>query len=233
VFRKKGVHQRDIASVTSDPGQREREQIAQILHDQLGGLLVQLRLAYGAWRYGCSTSPQPQGPQDLGAAFDTLLAEFAATVRHLTCAFAPPVWHVDLSAALESVAAELRLRSALQVRLDSKALQAADAPEVPPHLSTLACRVVRELCLNVQKHAAASSVHIRVELTTGRLNIVVRDDGRGVLPDSVHCAAKGLGLSSARTQVGAVGGALILRSTPGAGTCALLKLPLHPVAVHG
>ncbi|PTT92157.1 hypothetical protein DBR42_02580 [Pelomonas sp. HMWF004] len=212
-----------------DPGQQERERLAQCLHDQLGGLLVQLRLAYGAWR---QTAP-PAGPADPGAVFDALLAELSGTVRRLTSALAPPDWHDELLPALESVAAELGLRSGLQVRLDGDALRAAGALAAPAPLRAVACRVVRELGLNVQKHARASRLDIQGAVVAGQLCICVKDDGIGLPAACAERPADGLGLRSARAQLRALGGSLVLQSTPGQGTCATLTLPLAPApATH-
>ena len=217
-------HRRLAGCGAADPGLQDRERLAQLLHDQLGGLLVQLRLAYGAWRQAAP----PAGPDTPGAVFDALLAELSGTVRHLTSALAPPDWHDDLLPALESVAAELGLCSALQVRLDGGALRATDALAAPAPLRAVACRVVRELGLNVLKHARASSLDIQVAIVAGQLSIRVKDDGIGMPGEAATRPAQGLGLRSARAQVRALGGSLVLQSAPGQGTCAMLTLPIFP-----
>ncbi len=186
--------------------------------------MVQLRLAYGVWR---QLAP-PAGPADSSAAFDALLAELSCTVRRLTFAMAPPEWHDGLLPALESLAAELGLRSGLKVQLEGQCLLEADAPAVPAGHRAVACRVVREMSLNALKHARASSLHIRAFVASGQLFISVQDDGLGLPTDMPGLPAKGLGLRGARAQLRALGGDLMLRSSPGTGTCATLNLPLLP-----
>jgi signal transduction histidine kinase len=217
-------HRRLAGCAAAGEGMQERERLAQLLHDQLGGLLVQLRLAYGAWRLAAP----PTGPDDPGAVFDALLAELSCTVRHLTSALAPPDWHDELLPALESVAAELALRSRLQVRLNGDALRATDTLSAPGPLRAVACRVVRELGLNVLKHARASSLDIQVAVVAGQLSIRVKDDGIGLPAEAAARPADGLGLRSARAQLRALGGSLVLQSSPGQGTCAMLTLPIIP-----
>jgi len=211
-------------SAATDPAQQEREHLAQFLHDQVGGLLVQLRLAYGAWR---QLAP-PAGPADASAAFDALLAELSGTVRRLTFAMAPPDWHDGLMPALESLAADLGLRSGLTVHLAGTSLLAVGPAAVPAAQRAVACRVVRELGLNALKHARASCLHIRASVAGGQLVISVQDDGQGLPADAAQRPTDGLGLRSARAQLRALGGSLMLRSAPGAGTCATLTLPLPP-----
>ncbi|RZL40180.1 MAG: hypothetical protein EOP35_01615 [Rubrivivax sp.] len=205
-----------------DPGLQEREHLAQLLHDQLGGVLVQLRLAYGAWR---DEAVSPGRPSDAGPRFDALLSDLSGAVRRLTTALAPPEWHEELVPALHAIAAELGLRSGLQVTFDADA--ADGLGEAPATLRALVCRVVRELGLNAMKHARASRLDIRVTVIGGRLRVHVTDDGVGL---SVSAAGPrdGWGLRSARAQLRAVDGSLVLTSTPGRGTRATLTVPLLP-----
>lgn len=202
---------------------QEREALAQCLHDELGGTLVQLRLAYASWRdtqaTGTSTGPGP--------IFEGLLAELSTRVRRLTLAMAPPQWHDDLLPALESVAAELALRSGLTVQLDAAALREPGAASLPVDLRVVACRIVRELGLNVQKHAQARELQLQASVAGGQLRVAVRDDGVGL--SEQH--AEGLGLRSARAQLRALGGSLTLHARDGGGTCATLCLPL-PALPH-
>lgn len=209
----------------------DRECLAQFLHDRIGGMLVQLRLAYGAWRQeNLAVRAAPTSPVDgvisAAAVFDGLLGELCDTVRRLSFALAPPDWHDDLPTALESVATELRLRSGLEVRLDTAALVARGATPVAAAVHAVVCRVVRELGLNVQKHAGARNVSIEVRQVAGRLRVCVEDDGRG-LASGIAGSMQGLGLRSARAQLADLGGDLTLRSMPGGGTCVTLSLPIH------
>jgi len=217
--------QMTLAEAHADAEQRERERVAQLLHDQVGGLIVQLRLAFGEWRH----QDGARAASDPGLAQVTeLLGELSRTVRTLTFALAPPDWHGDLLAALEALAAELGLLGPLRFSVDGGAMVGPDTVEIPVVQRSIACRVVRELCLNVQKHAGASRVEIVPKVEEGWLSVRVRDDGRGFRPGPVDSDARGLGLGGARAQLQALGGALVIRSEPGRGTCATLLIPLDP-----
>ncbi|ANH67780.1 hypothetical protein ABE85_09710 [Mitsuaria sp. 7] len=216
-----------LAEAHADAELRERERVAQLLHDQVGGLIVRLRLAFGEWRQGAGA---PVGADPGLAQVTELLGELSRTVRSLTFALAPPDWHGDLPTALEAVAAELGLLGPLAIHVDGGAMGAPGTAEIPAAHRAVACRVVRELCLNVQKHASASRVEIEPKVDGGWLSVRVRDDGRGFPTGrgETDAHAHGLGLSGARAQLQALGGALVLRSEPGRGTCATLLIPLDP-----
>jgi signal transduction histidine kinase len=214
--------QMTLAEAHADAEQRERERVAQLLHDQVGGVIVRLRLAFGEWRNGAAAASDDPAL----AQFTELLGELSRTVRTLTFALAPPDWHGDLQAALEALAAELGLLGPLAIHVDGSAMAAPGSTEIPTAQRAVACRVVRELCLNVQKHAAASRVDIVPKVEGGWLSVRVRDDGRGLPTGPIDTDARGLGLGGARAQLQALGGALVLRSEPGRGTCATLLIPL-------
>ncbi|WP_431286269.1 sensor histidine kinase [Roseateles chitinivorans] len=192
--------QMTLAEAHADAEQRERERVAQLLHDQVGGLIVRLRLAFGEWRHGL---PEPVAADPGLAQVTALLGELSRSVRTLTFALAPPDWHGDLQAALEALAAELALTGPLAVEVDGSAMAQPGIAEIPAVQRTVACRVVRELCLNVQKHACATRVEIVPKVEAGWLSVRVRDDGRGFPAGPLEVDARGLGLGGARAAAGA------------------------------
>ena len=100
--------------------------------------------------------------------------------------------------------------------------------EVPEPLRNILCRVIRELCLNVLKHAKARRLDITPRLVDGWLCIQVQDDGVGLpeAPDRPSRPSCGLGLAGSRAQLRAIGGSLHLRWEAGRGTCATVLVPL-------
>ena len=200
---------------------RERERIACLLHDELGEHLVLIRLKLGEMRAAGGVAT----PRQLDDLTD-LVGRFAQATRALTSDLAPPAWRSGLVPALESLADDLARRAGLDVRVEV----ARPGFDVPEPQRAVACRVVRELCLNVHKHAHASQVRIASELADGCLRVRVQDDGDGLAgsPQQVWRVRSdgGFGLASAQAQLRAFGGELDLAPAPGGGTCARFVLPL-------
>ena len=91
-------------------------------------------------------------------------------------------------------------------------------------------RVVQEALANAVKHSQAH--HVRVELAGGPsgLGLRINDDGKGF--DIERVPHGGLGLTSMRERVEAVGGVLEIRTAPGAGTHLRITVPTQvPAAV--
>jgi signal transduction histidine kinase len=89
-------------------------------------------------------------------------------------------------------------------------------------------RSVRELLVNVVKHARATRVKVSLSRVGDRLVAAVEDDGVG-LPEGGAAdlaESKGFGLRSIRDRLEVVGGKMCLGSRPGGGTRVTLDVPL-------
>ncbi len=90
---------------------------------------------------------------------------------------------------------------------------------VPTAVETAAYFVVGEALANVGKHAEASAAAVRVERRGSRLEVEVRDDGRG------GANPEGGGLTGLRKRVEALDGTLFLSSPAGGPTILRAELP--------
>jgi signal transduction histidine kinase len=88
--------------------------------------------------------------------------------------------------------------------------------------------VVRELLLNVVKHARATEANVRVCDENGILVISISDNGAGFAADPKNLQrlrGERFGLFSISERVGYLGGEFTIRSSPGAGTAAVIRIP--------
>jgi signal transduction histidine kinase len=88
---------------------------------------------------------------------------------------------------------------------------------------------VRELVMNIVKHAAVRQAFISLEVISDELLITVRDTGRGFDSSSLRLDAAGdrFGLSSVRDRMVSIGGKFFLESASGRGTTVTLSMPLQ------
>jgi signal transduction histidine kinase len=84
-------------------------------------------------------------------------------------------------------------------------------------------RALRELLINVAKHAAAREARVRIECEEGLLRVIVEDDGQGFDPDE---ESEGFGLLSLRDRLQHLGGRLDIESAPGRGARISAVVPL-------
>ena len=108
------------------------------------------------------------------------------------------------------------LRSAAMRTSLPTTVLAAGVGRYPPEIETAAYFCCLEALQNTEKHAHGARAAV-VELSAdGALHLEIRDDGAGFDPARVD--GGGVGFTSMRDRMAAVGGELEIRSRPGAGT---------------
>lgn len=85
--------------------------------------------------------------------------------------------------------------------------------------------ILREAARNALRHAAASQLVVRVDITPHDIRGTVQDDGRGFDTDA-PAAGAGVGLSAVRERIRLLGGTVRIASTVGQGTLITFSVPL-------
>lgn len=210
--------------------QRERKRLAAELHDHLAQLLVLGKLKLGQSR----RSSQPQEKRDeLIAETDELLSDALTYTRTLVADLSPPVlYEFGLEAAFKWLAEKMQ-RHGLTVTVHSE----TEIPKLPDDQTVLLFQSVRELLMNVAKHAKSGTATVRLECRSGELRIEVQDRGEGFYLDALAAAdtsrSQKFGLFSVRERIQAIGGWFELDSVPGQGTTAMLRVKLTKSQVEG
>jgi signal transduction histidine kinase len=94
-------------------------------------------------------------------------------------------------------------------------------------------RIGREAIVNAYVHSAATTIEVEIQYARTHLNLVVRDDGRGIDSSILQGGREGhWGLSGMRERSRRIGATLKLRSRMGAGTEVELMVPGH-IAFEG
>jgi len=86
-------------------------------------------------------------------------------------------------------------------------------------------RIAQEALQNALKHARAQRLEVRLDEGDGTVALLVRDDGLGFDPTDPGRRSRRLGLTSMEERAQRLGGALEIRSAPGAGTTIRLEAP--------
>jgi two-component system sensor histidine kinase DegS len=94
-------------------------------------------------------------------------------------------------------------------------------------------RVVQEALNNAVKHAAASTIVVRIDFAPAEVTIVVEDDGKGFDDLAVEMPADRFGLMGMRERLQLLEGKLTIKSTPGRGSRVLINVPLKGAGADG
>jgi len=221
--RERTVQLRALAVELSLAEERERRSLAQDLHDDLGQVLAiikhKLTALHGRER-GAGLKGELKHIEDL-------IDQANKSMRTLAFELSPPVLHtLGLIPALEWLTEEMERVYGLKVRLSD---DGTPKPLDEPSRTTL-FRAVRELLINVAKHAGARLAEVTSLSSDGRLILAVTDDGGGFDYQQALRAPPGtggLGLASMRERIEFIGGEMLVDSRPREGTTITLIAPLH------
>ncbi len=104
----------------------------------------------------------------------------------------------------------------MELQLDVERIERS----VPKEIETACFRVMQEAVTNAVRHAEAACLHITLQAVNGTLELVVRDDGRGFDPATLHGEERDadLGLVGMQERAQFVGGTVRIESRPNRGT---------------
>ena len=223
---------RELASELTVAEQRERNRIAQVLHDDLQQLLyaVEGRVELAA---------QDLAAQDLDAEDRSEVAQSIQetrewigraieTTRQLTVDLSPPILgDENLADALEWLQNQMDELHGFVVELEGEQTRSFDK-----EVRTLLFQTVRELLFNAHKYAGVDAATVRLEEPAAAddeaalLLIHVIDEGCGFDVDATEMQANGgMGLHRAHERLRLLGGQLDIQSAPSEGTHITIHAP--------
>ena len=204
-----------LAKALTAAERRERERIAQVLHDDLQQVLYGLKIHV-------ELMAQDGADTERARRVEGYVDEAISQTRHLVTDLHPPMLADDgVAAALGWVVDTARERHGLTVHLD--VIEGIDIPA--PDTLALLTRAARELLFNVVKHAGTDEAWVRAWCDAEGCHLEVRDEGEG-FAERDESAATGLGLAEIEHRVELAGGAVEVDSAPGEGTAVELVLPV-------
>ena len=221
------AHQQRLAALSSElmlAEERERRRIATVLHDSVGQALALAKLRLG------TVAPRDPRNADRVAAVEGLIDEALRRTRSLTSEISPPVlYELGFEPAVRWLAERFREEHGLDVRVVSD----RQAKPLAAETRLVLFHAVRELLVNVVKHAGASECEISMLRAGECIEVAVEDDGAGPPREATGAglnrgsAAGGFGLFNIRERLGRLGGGLELGARRGGGTAAVLRAPLR------
>ena len=216
--RERTARLRSLAAQLTRAEHAERRRIAHLLHEDLQQRLV--AISYKVQELKDSA----QAGSALRVANRTIheLGKAIELTRNLSTRLAPPVlYQLGLRPALEALTQEMAAHFSLSVEITG--LRAFRLPS--DEVGHFAFDAVRELLLNVTKHAGVKSAEIRIRPAgKKRIAVEVRDKGKGIAKNREQTDR--FGLFSIRERADAMGIGFHISSRPGKGTCVALTLPL-------
>jgi signal transduction histidine kinase len=232
------IHQLEAVRADLDEAHRqagilaERERLSHEIHDTLAqGFTSLLMLVQAA---DSTAETDPATTRERLALAERTARENLAEARSLVAALAPaPLRDTPVGTAIERITA----RCAEETGIAAEVRVLGTPRELPADVQVVLVRAAQESLANVRKHAAASSVCVRLDYRRQGVLLEVVDDGSGFSgpgasganASSINAsgagAPGGYGLLGMRARVEQVSGTLEVVSAPGAGTTVRVEIP--------
>ncbi len=212
-----------FASELSLAEERERRRIAMGIHDNLGQKLVMLKFRLQALQGAVSD-------RNMQTALNhecIVMADILDDIHSLTFELSNPVlYELGLESAVKGwLMSEIQKNAGLKCEFKSEGVQEV----VDEDIKVVLFQAVRELLINIIKHARAKTVKVGIAKQYNEVEVTVEDDGAGFdvtrlgLPSGKE---GGFGLFNIRERLEYIGGRLEIKSSPGKGTRVLMTAPM-------
>ena len=210
---------RQLSTHLESVREHERTRIAREIHDELGSLLVALKLDLGWLAKRLADRPELLAKsRSMARLIDTAVGNVGRIITDLRPSILD---HQGLWAALEWHAQEFARITELDCRLRFDVDESL--PDPPQSTAIAVFRIFQEMLSNVARHAQARSVTVDVVARDGVRIVRVDDDGIGASPAAIDHACS-WGVLGMRERARQVGGTLRVHAAPGRGTCVELRI---------
>ena len=203
--------------------ERERRRLATELHDRIGQSLVISKIKLEALRKSGRSRKLDKALEDVCNSIGQTIQD----IRTLTFDLSSPVlYELGFEMAVsEWLTEHIQKKHGITVEFEDD----GRPKPLDDDIRVLLFRDVRELLINVVKHARAAKVKVSVRRVDDRISVRVEDNGVGFDPKNVASVSTkngGFGLFSIRHRLEELGGHLQIDSAPGRGCIVTMTAPI-------
>jgi PAS domain S-box-containing protein len=201
----------------------ERLRVARELHDGVNQVIasVKMRLRKVESHVG-TLNP---AAREILARCDKLLVQALEENRRIAHNLRPSdLDELGLAAACRNFCREIQARTNLTMKCNIAPL----GQRLPPAAELNLFRIVQEALTNIEKHAHAKTVRLRLSFQGDSVVLRIQDDGLGFAPQRSKARRgkwRGIGLTNMRERALSLGGACEVLSTPEKGTTISVRIP--------
>jgi PAS domain S-box-containing protein len=214
---------KSLASQLSVTEERERRRIATDLHDQIGQPLVFSKLKLDELQHSTNSSELTKALIEISNNIDKVIQD----TRTLTFDLSSPILNeIGFETAVsEWLDEQIGRNHGIKTEFEDD----GQAKLLDDDIRALLFRNVRELLVNVVKHAKAHNVKVSISKVDSQICVRVEDDGVGFKSAEVASLATengGFGIFSIRERLEQLGGHLEIDSENGRGSKIMMMAPL-------
>ena len=217
-LKEQELHEIDVMLESQE---KERQRIANELHDNLGSMLATLKLNFENLKRHDTDSDNKEAK--LFEKTDSLIDEAYQKVRNIShLKNLGVIGSEGLVVAVKKMAEKMSVLNKLQINVIPHGLN----ERLENTLEVTLFRIIQELCTNIIKHSEATEVNINLtQYENNELNIIVEDNGKGFDSKNI-VATSGIGLKNIEKKIEQMNGTFTIDSNISVGTSIIIDLPI-------
>jgi signal transduction histidine kinase len=212
-----------LSSHLQELSEKERATLARELHDELGGLLIAVKMDV-SWLHKRWPNPSAE-IQARWARVLKVLDDGVDFKRRVVENLRPTLLdNMGLLPAVRWIVEETCTRAGLQYT----EIYPEEEPQLSEEAAIMVFRLVQESLVNVVKHAHATHVRVQIDIDATDMHVLIEDNGSGIEAEQ-RDSLSSHGLAIMRHRVRSCGGTLQLDMASHGGTRVAASLPLARV----
>jgi PAS domain S-box-containing protein len=222
-LRESNTRLRELSTYLEEVREKERADIAQALHDEVGQHYAGLQMGIH-WLEQRHKDDAPSVERT--TLMRGLMTRAFSTIRNIIQSLHPPMLDdLGLAGAMDALVEDFSQHSALKIEFNAAACEG-----LPKAHQLALFRGLQEALTNVSRHAHATHVNIQLDRDHANVRLTITDNGSGMSP-SARERKGSFGLFGMSERIKALGGNFDIRSEPGAGTSIHLSVPINTARI--
>ncbi len=203
-----------VNSQLIDAQEKERKRIAQEMHDSLAGQISAAKMKLEDTLRSIHADVPPSGLKIKEVIGD--LQQCLTETRRIMANLRPSV--LDDIGLVPTIQWFCREFQKIHPDISIERRVEIKEDEIPEPFKLVVFRVIQESLNNTAKHSGADRVDLVLKKEDGRMELTIRDNGRGFEMEKIISERRGLGLYNMKERVEFSGGQYAIESGEGAGT---------------
>jgi PAS domain S-box-containing protein len=212
---------KSLASKLSSSEDQERRRISAYLHDNISQELALGRIEIESLRKSVGSADKKL-VDELSGRIKTVIKNVQSLTFDLS---SPTLYKFGLEKAVDELLDDLFEKTEINYKLS----HGKSPVQLDNNLSVLLFRCIRELLVNIIKHARAHNVEVAIRRDGDNIHITVNDDGIGFdfnRNELLMSRTGGFGLFNIQERIRFIGGNFDIQSQPGKGSRLALTVPI-------
>jgi PAS domain S-box-containing protein len=211
---------RNLAAHLDQSWEDQNRRIAREIHDELGQALAAAKIELTMVELGLP--PDNDSLRQRVQTISLILNDVMAGMRRISGGLRPSILdHLGLEAAIDWLTLDFSERTGIEC--DFQAMESETVPD--DRVSLALYRILEEALGNVERHAGAKRVKVKLQVINRNVQLEVSDDGAGF--DISRIPPGAFGVLGMKERARRLGGLVTIESGPGAGTRLVAVLPLQ------